>query len=221
MLPPLLATWFGAGTLLTQADEVEAAGLQRAALDPFGAGLCLLLAGVFFAGPLWRMNRLARQVCLLAGGAYLLMGLLPLMFGVGGRLIPEVDPAASVVLSLARKLLTSLVVLIVFLLALVSAVLSTIDSAFLSPAFVLGWNLFSKMGRLREVPELTLVKLAVVLVTLGSVLLAYVGESAYELLEGAFELPLGSLFVPVALGLLLKPRGQVPAVLAMIVGTGL
>ena len=54
----LLATWFGAGTMLVAADEVRRGGLQRAALDPFGAGLCLLLAGMFFAGPLWRMGLL-------------------------------------------------------------------------------------------------------------------------------------------------------------------
>ena len=52
----LLATWFGAGTLLTAADEVAMAGLSAATLDPLGAGLCLLLAGGFFARPLWRMK---------------------------------------------------------------------------------------------------------------------------------------------------------------------
>jgi SSS family solute:Na+ symporter len=54
----LLATWFGAGTLLTAADEVRAEGLQAAALDPFGAGACLLLAGWLVAGPMWRMKLL-------------------------------------------------------------------------------------------------------------------------------------------------------------------
>ena len=54
----LLATWFGAGTLLTAADEVREGGLQRAALDPFGAGACLLIAGLLVAGPMWRMKLL-------------------------------------------------------------------------------------------------------------------------------------------------------------------
>ena len=35
--PTLLATWFGAGTLLTATDEVRAKGLRMAALDPLGA----------------------------------------------------------------------------------------------------------------------------------------------------------------------------------------
>ena len=54
----LLATWFGAGTLLTATDEVRKHGFQRAALDPLGAGFCLILAGLFFAAPLWRMGLL-------------------------------------------------------------------------------------------------------------------------------------------------------------------
>lgn len=54
--PTLLATWFGAGTLLVAADEVAAEGLAAAALDPVGAGLCLLLAGALIARPLWRMR---------------------------------------------------------------------------------------------------------------------------------------------------------------------
>jgi SSS family solute:Na+ symporter len=52
----LLATWFGAGTLLTASEEIRAGGAARAALDPIGAGLCLLLAGAFFARPLREMG---------------------------------------------------------------------------------------------------------------------------------------------------------------------
>lgn len=50
----LLATWFGAGTLMTAADEVRGQGVRAATLDPVGAGLCLLIAGWLFAPRLWR-----------------------------------------------------------------------------------------------------------------------------------------------------------------------
>lgn len=56
--PTLLATWFGAGVLLTATDEVRAGGLRMAALEPIGAGLCLVLAGLLLAGPLWKMKLL-------------------------------------------------------------------------------------------------------------------------------------------------------------------
>ena len=56
--PTLLATWFGAGVLLTATDEVRVGGLRLAALEPIGAGLCLVLAGWWMAGPLYRMKLL-------------------------------------------------------------------------------------------------------------------------------------------------------------------
>jgi len=52
----LFATWFGAGTMLTATDEVRDSGLRATALEPIGAGLCLVVAGLFFASRLWRMH---------------------------------------------------------------------------------------------------------------------------------------------------------------------
>lgn len=52
----LFATWFGAGTLLTATDEVRLEGLSVSGLEPYGAGACLILAGLFFARPLWEMK---------------------------------------------------------------------------------------------------------------------------------------------------------------------
>lgn len=52
----LFATWFGAGTLIAATDEVSQQGLKVTALEPYGAGLCLVLAGAFFAKPLWNMK---------------------------------------------------------------------------------------------------------------------------------------------------------------------
>ncbi len=54
----LLATWFGAETLLTTPGEVVEDGLRVTALDPIGVGLCLVIAGIFIAGPMWRMGLL-------------------------------------------------------------------------------------------------------------------------------------------------------------------
>ncbi len=52
----MIVTWFGAETLMTTTDEVAQHGLRKAMLDPFGIALCLLIAGLFVAGPLRRMN---------------------------------------------------------------------------------------------------------------------------------------------------------------------
>ena len=43
----LLATWFGAGTLLTSTDEMAAEGFRVVALEPLGSGLCLMVTRLF------------------------------------------------------------------------------------------------------------------------------------------------------------------------------
>lgn len=50
------ATWFGAETVLGASSEFTEKGLIGVIEDPFGAALCLLLVGLFFARPLYRMN---------------------------------------------------------------------------------------------------------------------------------------------------------------------
>lgn len=50
----LFATWFGAETMLGASTRVQQEGLMGAIEDPFGASLCLVLIGAFFARPLYR-----------------------------------------------------------------------------------------------------------------------------------------------------------------------
>ena len=60
----LIATWFGAGSLLAVSDEVYQSGLSVLSLEPFGTGACLVLAGLYFARPLWRKKLLTfHQLC--------------------------------------------------------------------------------------------------------------------------------------------------------------
>jgi Na+/proline symporter len=377
----LLATWFGAGTILAVTEEVRREGMQVAGLDPIGAGFCLLLAGLFFAKPLWKMGLLtlsdffrrrfgptaeivsaaimvptyfgwvaaqfvalagllelffgidlevgillvaivamgytllggmwsvtltdafqitlvlvglvvlaltvlgrlgdgslfagllrlkqetpapmlqliptgsarellgwlgifcvgalgnipgqdlmqrvfsaksavvARRACYVAGVAYLSFGLLPILLGLAARILLPQDLDRAILPALA-SLFMSPAVLVIFTVALISAVLSTIDSAILSPASVLSQNIFERINQGR-VPSLTLNRLAILVVTAGSVAVAYMGESAYALLEDAYELPLVSLFVPLALGLKAKSPRERAAIASMLVGAGL
>ena len=54
----LFATWFGSETIFGASSEFLQGGLYRVIEDPFGAALCLLLFGLFFARKLYRMNLL-------------------------------------------------------------------------------------------------------------------------------------------------------------------
>ena len=49
------ATWFGSETVLGIPAKFVNSGLNGVVEDPFGAGSCLILVGLFFAGKLYRM----------------------------------------------------------------------------------------------------------------------------------------------------------------------
>ncbi len=52
------ATWFGSETVLGIPAKFIEGGLGSVVEDPFGAGTCLILVGLFFAGKLYRMTLL-------------------------------------------------------------------------------------------------------------------------------------------------------------------
>ncbi len=54
----VFATWFGAETVLGISAVFVKEGLGGVVADPFGASLCLIIAGMFFAPLLYRMNLL-------------------------------------------------------------------------------------------------------------------------------------------------------------------
>jgi len=54
----VFATWFGAEAVLGIPATFLGEGLHGIVADPFGAALCLILVGLFFAAPLYRMNLL-------------------------------------------------------------------------------------------------------------------------------------------------------------------
>ena len=374
----LLATWFGAGTILAATDEIRHGGMERAALEPFGAGLCLILAGAFFARPLWEMKlltvsdffrrrfdaraevvsaavmvpsyfgwiaaqfvalagmlelffglspsigivlvagiavgytlmggmwsvtltdafqitlvmvglvllgvttlnvlgdgsvvagwirlwsetppemrrpvptgsfqrlfewvavlavaslgnipgqdllqrvfsarsaRVASRAAVASGVLYILFGMIPVLLGLSGRILFPEDLERAVLPAMAHAFLAPAPA-IVFSVVLVSAVLSTIDSAILSPASVLSQNVFAHL-RPGRWSSLALTRIAVVLVTLASMAFAFAGESAYTLLEDAYELPLVGMFVPLAMGLLRTPATPWSATCSMATG---
>lgn len=54
----LFATWFGSETIFGASSEFLKGGLYAVIEDPFGAALCLVLFGLFFARKLYNMNLL-------------------------------------------------------------------------------------------------------------------------------------------------------------------
>ena len=54
----VFATWFGSETVLGISSTFIKEGLRGIVADPFGASMCLVLVGLFFAVRLYRMNLL-------------------------------------------------------------------------------------------------------------------------------------------------------------------
>src|SRR5256714_2418312 len=54
----VFATWFGSETVLGIPASFVKEGFSGIVADPFGSSLCLILVGLFFARPLYRMNLL-------------------------------------------------------------------------------------------------------------------------------------------------------------------
>jgi Na+/proline symporter len=52
----IFATWFGAETVVGSAGIAYRDGVSLASAEPFGYGLCLVLMGLVFAVPLWRLR---------------------------------------------------------------------------------------------------------------------------------------------------------------------
>lgn len=163
-------------------------------------------------------ERTARRACLVAGVIYLTFGLLPLVLALAGDLLVPSEMTTAILPALAHDFLSPPLA-VIFVVVLLSAILSTIDSAILAPAAVLSHNV---VGRLRPGGADTLRsnRVAVLFVAACSLLAAYAGESAYSLLEDAYALTLVGLFVPMMLGLYSRPRGDRAAIASMLVGSG-
>jgi Na+/proline symporter len=58
VIATVFATWFGAETVLGISSTFVKEGLRGVVADPFGSSLCLILAGLFFANRLYRLNLL-------------------------------------------------------------------------------------------------------------------------------------------------------------------
>src|SRR3954453_13185539 len=58
VVPTTFATWFGAETVMGIPARFVQGGLNAIVEDPFGAGTCLVLVGLFFAPKLYKQNLL-------------------------------------------------------------------------------------------------------------------------------------------------------------------
>jgi len=172
-----------------------------------------------------RSDQVARRACLWGAIGYLALGVFPILAGLSAAMIlHEGVPNAGVVTLLAARLLNP-ALLLIFVLAIVSIILSTVVSAVLAPAAVLGQNLIGPFCerwsiQLTEERALRHQRLSVLFVVVASTIIALLGEGTYELVESSYSLSLVGLFAPFVLGLYTRSTSTAAALISMSLGVG-
>ncbi|HSF19257.1 MAG TPA: sodium:solute symporter family protein [Vicinamibacteria bacterium] len=168
-----------------------------------------------------RDERVAQNSAYLSGVFYLTFGIIPLIVGLAATiLLPDLaleDP--ELVIPIMARQLLPVPLMALFLGALMSAVMSSADSALLVPSSLIGQNLlrYFRPG-VTQKSVLTWSQRSVPVVGLLALGIALALPRAYELLVESFALLLVVLFVPFMAGLWWKRSNTPGALSAMGVG---
>lgn len=164
-----------------------------------------------------RDEKVAYRSAYLAGLLYMTVGLLPVFLGLAGSVIlPDLADPDLIMMALASKYLPD-IALVLFVGALVSALLSSADSALLAPASVLGWDVLRYFKPdVDERTALFVSRAAVVVFGLFALWLALDTATVYELMVDSWSILLATLFVPLTAGLWWK-KGNGPGCLSSII----
>jgi SSS family transporter len=167
-----------------------------------------------------RTPQTARNATLAASGVYLVVGLIPACIGlVGPAVVPDLDDPEHLLASAARELLPT-ALYIVFAGALISAILSTVDSALLAAAALASHNLVVPLlPSESERSKVRAARAAVVLFGLIAYTLAFQAGGVYELVEEASAFGSSGVFVVVVFALFTRYGGRFAASGSLITGS--
>lgn len=166
-----------------------------------------------------RSPEVARRSALMGGGMYLLFGMIPVVLGLlGATLLPGLADPEQLLPRLAERYLPG-VLYTVFAGALVSAILSTVDSALLTSSSLVSHNLVVPLRPgIGERAKVRIARWGVALFGAIAYGLALSAEGVYALVEEASAFGSAGIFVTVVLGLFTGWGGAASALAAL--GTG-
>ncbi len=129
-----------------------------------------------------RTPSISRKASFLAGGVYLLIGLVPVTIGILGPQLPiELAHKDQFLPTVAENLLPS-AMFVIFMGALIAAILSTVDSTLLTVSAFVTHNLISEhYSKLSEKRKLFVSRSVVVLTGAVAYVLAYEASGIYDL----------------------------------------
>jgi Na+/proline symporter len=167
-----------------------------------------------------RCAHTARKASVLGGGMYVLVGLMPVFLGLAGEnILPNVAEPEQFLALLARKHLSE-IWQVLFLGALISAILSTVDSTLLAAAALVSHNLILPLRKdWSESAKVNLARSGVVLGGLVALGLALQSDSIHELVQSASSFGSAGIFVVTVFGLFTRFGGPRAAQWALWTGT--
>ncbi len=166
-----------------------------------------------------RSPNIARGSALMAGWLYFCIGIIPLSIGlVGFTLLPNLADPEHVLPLMAQQYLSRFFY-IVFAGALVSAILSTVDSALLAASALFSHNLiFSLQPQIKENLRLKIVRSLVIVMGVLAYVLALHAEGIYRLVKDASSFGSSGIFVVLIFGLFSRFGNAKSAIAALISG---
>lgn len=166
-----------------------------------------------------RSPQVAQRAALGATGIYVTVGLIPVLVGlVGPRLVPGLADPEHILPEVVRQHAGTLFY-VLFAGALLSAILSTVDSALLAAGALTSENLVASLNpRLGPTTRLRISRVCVVSAGVVAFLLALNGSSVFDLVEEASAFGSAGIFVVVMFGLFSRFGGVSSAIAALVGG---
>lgn len=163
--------------------------------------------------------KVARKSVLIASALYFTIGCIPLLLAlIGSHIELKIEHRDQFIVVLAGELLSP-VFYIIFIGALVSAILSTINSNFLSMGAVFSHNILQNtLSRLSEKARVLITRLSVSIFGLISYMLATKAKNIYDMLMTESSFGTSGLFVVMCAGLWLKKTSSRAAALSVLSG---
>lgn len=166
-----------------------------------------------------RSPELARGGAFAASGLYLAIGIIPVGLAlVGARVLPGLEDPEQILPLMALEHFP-LWFYAIFAGSLISAILSTVDSALLAAASLVSHNLIVPLRP--DMPDRTKLRLAracVIVFGIVSYLLAIHAEGVYALIETAAAFASAGVLVSASFGLFTRLGGERSAAAALVVG---
>ena len=226
-----LLVLFGALLLSTGLEPFTA--IPAARLDPFAGGASALgvieewaipICGSVVAAELVsrvisaRSPEVAKRSSLVAGGGYLILGLIPVTVGLAGSvLLPGLEDPEQILPLLAQRLLPG-ALYVILAGALISAILSTVDTTLLVCSSLVSHNLIvpARPG-MSERSKVRIARGGVALFGVLAYIIALHADGVYALVEEASSFGSAGIFTVVTIGLF-TTWGRAAAAIASLLG---